>query len=176
MSEFRSINTSIVNSEKFRTLHPAEKLMFFQLLCHPAMNSVGCIRMTFNELADYTGYSASDVESVCDSLSKSGIVDVDKDMAVISIRGYIEHNRPRNPNIVKSWIKIFKELPLCFPKEMSIMEAIIFVERDATENFKRRVPDGLANELAEQMESRHAVFEMAEALEKEQQNELSKHS
>lgn len=160
MSEFKSINTSIVNGKEFKSLKPGAKLLFFQLLCHPAMNSVGCIRMTFNELADYVGGSPDVVEEICDYLCCTEIIDIDKNMAVISIRDYVRHNRPRNPNIVKSWIKIFKELPPCAPKDISLLDAILFIKYDATDAFKNRIPNELIDALATQTQSGASVIDM----------------
>lgn len=114
--KYRKIDPNIWNDERFNQLSDDGKLAFFFLLTHPHMTSIGAMRGTLSGLSIELGWTP---ERLCESLSLTlteRMVVYNKKASLIWLPNSLKYNAPDNPNVVKAWAKILKNLPECDEK------------------------------------------------------------
>ena len=70
MSRYRKVDPRIWNDAKFRDLSDSAKLIFFMLLTHPNMTSIGAMRGTIAGLAEELGW---ELEAFRDAIRQNGV-------------------------------------------------------------------------------------------------------
>src|SRR5690349_3324012 len=102
MAKYRKIDPRIWNDKKFRSLSYQAQLVFFLLLTHPNMTSLGAMRHTVAGLASemhmpYEGFSKAFQEGV-----EKKMVCHDEKASFVWLPNFLKYNRPESPNVVVS--------------------------------------------------------------------------
>ena len=113
MGRYRKIETHIWNDAKFRALSDDGKFVFLFLLTHPALLPLGVMRCFIAGLAAELKWEADRLQDALATLSSNGMARADEEAGVIVLPNYLKYNSPENPNVVKSWEKLFEEVPEC---------------------------------------------------------------
>lgn len=108
---YRKIDTKIWNDEKFNSLSDDAKLVWFFLLTHPGLTSLGAMRATIQGLAAELKRSEKRFRIPFEELLKRGMVKVDETAFTILIPNFLKYNPPDNPNVVKSWVRVLDRIP-----------------------------------------------------------------
>ena len=103
MSVYRKIYTKIWNDEKFRSFSDGGKLVFFFLLTHPGMTSIGAMRGTIPGLAAELGWTTEAFREAFQEAYAKGIVEHDERASFIGLPNFLKYNKPESPNVVKAW-------------------------------------------------------------------------
>ncbi len=104
----RLVGTDHHNDEVFFDLSIDARLVYFHLITHPQMTSLGLLRMTVGGLADECGLERRNCEAALQVLTAAGRVEVDKRCVALSA-DYLE--TPANPSVVTGWGRIVDLLP-----------------------------------------------------------------
>lgn len=143
MSRYRKVDPRIWNDEKFRDLSDAAKLVFFMLLTHPNMTSLGAMRATSSGLAEELGWEPEAFrEAFREALSK-GMAEHDQKACLVAIPNFIRYNPPESPNVVKAWVGALDLLPECEMKTRVITRAVAFA-KGMTKGFAEALPEAFA--------------------------------
>jgi hypothetical protein len=117
---YRKISTEIWNDAKFRSLTDDGQTIFTFLLTHPSMTSIGAMRCTMRGLASEKisrdnpeGWSDERWRAAVDPILDLGMIEFDASAGCLVVPKFIKHNLPVNPNMVKSWGPMAREVPEC---------------------------------------------------------------
>ena len=111
MAKYRKVSTVIQNDEKFRKLTDDAKLIFYTVLTHQHMTSVGAMRMTIAGLADELGWKHERVWVTVAERFPNGMLRYDKKSSTILLPNFMKHNAPDNQNAVKAWVHAIEMIP-----------------------------------------------------------------
>jgi hypothetical protein len=149
MAKYRKIDPRIWNDAKFRDLSDDGKLLFFFLLTHPGMTSLGAMRHTVPGMAAELGWTTEGfAKPFAEALSK-GLVKHDERAAFVWLPNFIKYNQPDNPNVVKAWDSAVDMLPECDMLNELLQHVREFLKR-LPEGFRKPFRKGLANQEQEQ--------------------------
>lgn len=149
MAKYRKIDPRIWNDAKFRDLSDDGKLLFFFLLTHPAMTSLGAMRHTAPGMAAELGWTTEGfAKPFAEALSK-GLVKYDEKAAFVWLPNFIKYNQPDNPNVVKAWDSAVDMLPECDMLNELLQHVREFLKQ-LPEGFRKPFRKGLANQEQEQ--------------------------
>lgn len=157
MAKYRKISPCIWNDEKVRGMTDRGKLALLFLLTHPHMTPLGAIRANAPGLACELGWTAEAfAEAFGEALAK-GIAKQDEKASLIWFPKFLKHNPPESPNVVKSWLGSYDDLPECPLKGsilFSISEYITSLpkgfQKAFAEAFGEALPKGMPNQEQEQ--------------------------
>ncbi len=128
MARYRKIDPRIWNDAKFSELSDNGKLVFFMLLTHPNMTSLGAMRGTIEGLAAEMHWTTEAFrEAFREALSK-GMAEHDAKACFVSLPSFIKYNQPESPNVVKAWVGALDLLPECDLKNRVVARARDFAE------------------------------------------------
>lgn len=113
MSHYRKINVAIHNDSKFASLSDKAKLLFFTLLTHPNLTSIGAMRFTQAGMAEEMGWTLKDFQEAFREVLNKGMIWADEKAHFLCLPNFLKHNKPESPNVVKSWSKLDGLLPEC---------------------------------------------------------------
>lgn len=146
MSRYRKIDPRIWNDAKFRQLSNSGKLVFFMLLTHPNMTSLGAMRGTVAGLAEELGWETEAFrEAFAEALAK-GIAEHDQKACLIALPNFIRYNPPESPNVVKAWVNSLDMLPECSLKNRVIQRARDFA-KGMNKGFAEALPEAFAKSM-----------------------------
>ncbi len=149
MAKFRKVDPRIWNDAKFRCLSDKSKLVFFLLLTHPHMTSVGAMRHTVQGMAAELGWDEKGfAEPFREALGK-GLVKYDERASFVWLPNFIKYNQPDNPNVVKAWNSALDMLPECDMLSQLIRHVNDFLKQ-FPEGFRKPFRKSLANQEQEQ--------------------------
>jgi hypothetical protein len=157
MAKYRKVDPRIWNDAKFRELSDNGKLVFFMLLTHPNMTSLGAMRASVAGLAEEMGWTLKAFrEAFAEALSK-GMAEHDEKACLIALPRFIKYNPPESPNVVKAWVKALDLLPECGLKTRVVMRAKGYAEglgkgfgKALPEAFSETLPKSMPNQEQEQ--------------------------
>lgn len=139
MARYRKIDTRIWNDEKFRSLSDDGKLVFFFLLTHPHMTSIGAMRATLPGLAAEIGWDVERLsEAFAEALAK-GMAKHDPAASMIWLPKFIRYNEPESPNVLKAWAGALDLLPECDLTREAIQSVKDFAE-GLSKGFREALP------------------------------------
>lgn len=125
---YRKISTRIWGDANFRSFSNNGKLVWFFVLTHPQMTSMGAMRATIPGLAAELGWSEKAFrEAFREPLSK-GMLKVDEKASLLVVPKFLFHNAPESPNVVTSWSSQYEVLPECQLLTVYLQEVKGFVE------------------------------------------------
>ena len=128
MTHYRKVDTRIALDRKFNTLSRDSKLVFFHLLTHLHLTSLGVIQSTLLALAGEMDFSLEEFERAFHALIERGMVRFDAKARFIWLPNFLKYNPPRSLNVVKSWSKVLAGLPRCLLRELLMSEVKRFVQ------------------------------------------------
>lgn len=98
MREFTKVSSSLHNSEKFRSLGRdyTSKYIYTYLLTCPHANSSGCFDLKAAYACDDLDMDLIQYRDGIETLSKAGLVKVEKDKNTVLITKWLDHNPPVN--------------------------------------------------------------------------------
>ncbi len=110
-SRYRAIHCLIWNDDKFPFMSDHGKLVFFHLLTTPFSTPFGCFKAGKASLLeesriDPKGFAKGFAEGL-----EKGMFKYDERTLTIFLPNFLKHNKPPNPNVVKKWSKVFREIP-----------------------------------------------------------------
>ncbi len=132
MAKFRKIDPRIWNDEKFRSLSSNGKLVFFLLLTHPNMTSLGAMRGTLCGLAEEIKWKEKDFTKAFAEAFAKGMVMNDSEASLIALPHFIRYNPPESPNVIIAWGKSVDLLPEC-----SLRDRVIIDAKDSIKGFSK---------------------------------------
>lgn len=125
---YRKISTRIWGDANFRSFSNEAKLVWFFVLTHPQMTSMGAMRTTIPGLAAELGWTEKAFrEAFREALSK-GMVKVDEKASLLVVPKFLSHNPPESPNVVTSWNSQWELLPECDLLSLYLQEVKAFTE------------------------------------------------
>lgn len=141
MARYRKVATVIWNDERFRTLSDRAQLVFLFVLTHPHMTSLGAMRATVDGLCCEHGKWPPKVfsEAFQECVAR-GMVEVDKSASFIGLPKFLKHNGPENPNVVKSWGKVWDDIPECGLKT-ELIERVCDCIKSLSKGFAKALPE-----------------------------------
>ena len=120
MSRYRNIHVTIWNDADFRAASKDAKLVFLHILTTPLSTPFGAFKTPVFALADEIGFLDADEADGLKGYRKAfreclgeGFIEYDESTRFLLIPKYLKYNPPRNPNVLKSWVAPFGELPDC---------------------------------------------------------------
>ena len=149
MAKYRKVDPRIWNDAKFRDLSDNGKLVFFFLLTHPNMTSLGAMRHTIPGLAAELGWDVEVFGKAFGEPFQKGLVKHDEKAAFVWLPNFIKYNPPENPNVVKSWGAALDLLPECDMLNELLQHVKEFL-KELPEGFRKPFRKGLANQEQEQ--------------------------
>ena len=149
MAKYRKVDPRIWNDAKFRDLSDNGKLVFFFLLTHPNMTSLGAMRHTIPGLAAELGWDVEVFGKAFAEPFRKGLVKHDEKAAFVWLPNFIKYNPPENPNVVKSWDAALDLLPECDMLSELLSHVKEFL-KELPEGFRKPFRKGLANQEQEQ--------------------------
>lgn len=123
MSRYRKVDPRIWNDEKFRALSNKGKLVFFMLLTHPSMTSLGAMRGTLAGLAEELGWPVEAFREAFADVLNQGMAEHDPKACLIALPNFVRYNLPESPNVVRAWVGALDLLPECDLKQHVVQRA-----------------------------------------------------
>lgn len=133
---YRKISITIWNDIDFRGFSDAAKLLYFVLSTHPHTTSLGALRANVPGLACELSWT---VEAFREALSEAlgkGWAKYDERASLIWLPAFLTHNAPESPNVIRSWVGGFAELPEC-PLKDEISQAVKGYVEGLSEGFQK---------------------------------------
>ena len=109
--KYRKISPCIWNDAKVRELSDKGKLALLFLLTHPHMTPLGAIRANAPGLACELGWSEKVFRKAFGEVLALGIAKEDAKAPLVWFPNFLRHNMPESPNVVRSWVGAFRDLP-----------------------------------------------------------------
>lgn len=146
MARYRKIDSRIWNDEKFRGLSDRGKLVFFMLLTHPHMTSIGAMRASAEGLAAEMGWLPKAFREAFEEGFSKGMVKYDPEASFVWLPRFLKYNAPESPNVLKAWGSALDLLPECALKASAIQNVKDFAE-GLTEAFQKALPEVFAKAM-----------------------------
>ena len=140
MAHYRKIDTRIVLDRKFNTLPRESKLIFFHLLTHMHLTSLGAMQATLPGLACELDFTSEAFEAAFNALCQYGMVRYDSKAHFLWLPQFLKYNAPESPNAVRAWETALSYLPECDLRDALIVHVTQFVKTLAT-SFQEALPD-----------------------------------
>lgn len=144
MAHYRKIDARIWNDAKFRDMSDRAKLVFFMLLTHPHMTSIGAMRASINGLASEMGWPAKAFGEAFGEALEKGMVKHDERACFIWLPRFLKYNGPESPNVLRAWAKSIDVLPECQLKNDAIQNVKAFAE-GLSEGFRKAFQEAWAH-------------------------------
>jgi len=117
VSRFRNVHTKLWKSADFRALSPLKpsgQALFFYLLTGTHTTAVpGVLVAGPAAIAEELGWKPSEVRKYINEIAARGMAVEDAKVRLIYLPAGLAHNRPTNPNIVRSWRDEWAMVPAC---------------------------------------------------------------
>ena len=133
--KYRKISPCIWNDAKVRELSDKGKLALLFLLTHPHMTPLGAIRANAPGLACELGWSEKAFRKAFGEVLALGIAREDARAPLVWFPNFLRHNMPESPNVVRSWVGAFGDLPES-PLKRAMLERTAEVVRTLGEGFR----------------------------------------
>ena len=127
MRDFSKINPSVWTSKRFTSLDDDGKLFYLYALTSPLSNSCGCYRLPYGYIMEDVGWDRTRIDTVCHTVSQTGLISYDRTEFVILIDRWYEYNPPNNPKHCLRVISELKSVPECDLKNMNAKDLFDFV-------------------------------------------------
>lgn len=140
MARYSKIESSILNDGKFNRLSDDAQLVFFRLLVHPHLTSLGAMRATVAGLASEIRWPLERLREALGEVFREGMVELDEDAHFLWLPNFLKHNQPESPNVVRSWVKALDYLPECGLRTRMMQHAQAFVFK-LSPTFQEALPE-----------------------------------
>ena len=146
MSRYRKIDPRIWNDAKFRALSDGGKLVFFMLLTHPNMTSLGGMRATIPGLAEELGWKVEAFREAFREALQKGMAEHDPKACMVALPKFLKYNPPESPNVVKAWVGSLDLLPECELKIRVVARAKDFA-KGMSKGFHEALPEAFVKAM-----------------------------
>ena len=109
--KYRKISPCIWNDAKVRELSDKGKLALLFLLTHPHMTPLGAIRANAPASPVSSGGPKRCSGRRSGKVLALGIAKEDAKAPLVWFPNFLRHNMPESPNVVRSWVGAFRDLP-----------------------------------------------------------------
>jgi hypothetical protein len=147
MSHYRKIDTRINNDAKFRSLKPLEQWLWYRLITHDHLTSLGAMRNTPGGLAEDLEMPKKQFARLFRSLIETHFVCYDEKTHLMWFRNFLKYDGPANPNVIKGWNEILDKLPEGNELNKLIQHVAIFVCENFSEAFVEALPKAFMEAL-----------------------------
>lgn len=168
---YRTIDVRLWGDQKFRKLSPLQpsgQALFLYLLVNPNTTSIpGIYRAGAAAIAEELGWTLEGFREAFAEVLQEGLVKADLNARVIFIPNAIKYNKPQSPNVVKSWVTCWDELPECALKEQAFQALKAFVEtlgEGFAKAFNETFPKPSAKTMPNQEQETEQEINIREAL------------
>lgn len=161
MAKYRKISPCIWNDEKVRGMTDRGKLALLFLLTHPHMTPLGAIRANAPGLACELGWEAEAFREAFGEALAKGIAKQDEKASLIWFPRFLKHNPPESPNVVKSWLGSYEDLPECQLK-ISILSNVSNYVQSLAQAFQKAFREAFGKALAKGMPNQEQEQEQEE--------------
>ncbi len=151
MARYRKIDVKMWGDKKFRALsapQPNAQTLWKYLLTSPKMTNIpGVIPFGEAALAEALRWPLIKFRQKFRELQRKKMVRADWKAQFVWIPNAIKYNPPESPNVVKSWLKVWGELPECKLKNQAFLTILHTLEQMGQgfiEAFKEGLPKGFA--------------------------------
>jgi len=128
MSRYRNVHCLIWNDDKFPFASDDCQLVWFHLKTTPLTGPIDIYKASLAGLAEEKRWSLQRYrKAFAEGLAK-GFWKYDEKFHVVLFPKFFKHNKPENPNVLKSWLKFYVEVPDCELKNESIQSLKAFAE------------------------------------------------
>lgn len=145
------------NDETFRQLtapQPNAQTLWQRFLTGPELTNIpGCFQAWDAGLAKALRWSPEGFAKAYEECFRHGLVKADWDVGFVYVPKALHHNRPENPNVVKSWKTTWDLLPECALKRQAYQEIKAFLKglgKGYAEAFEDGCLDHCPNQEQEQ--------------------------
>jgi len=128
MSRYRNIHCLIWNDDKFPFASDNCQLVWFHLFTTPMTNPIGIYKAPIEGLAAEKRWKLEKYKKAFNEGLNKGFWRYDEKFHVILFPNYFTHNKPANPNVLKSWVKHYDEIPNCILKNESMQSLKAFAK------------------------------------------------
>ena len=150
MAKYRKVDTKIWNDKKFNELSAFGKLVFLFVLTHPNMTPLGAMRGTIEGLC--SELNEVPLKAFREAFQKPFIKYSQKD-CFISFPNFLKYNHPESPNVVRSWVGSWDDLPECGLKDelfLHIKQYVKGLSKAFQEAFQEAFPKPLPKTMPNQ--------------------------
>lgn len=133
---YRKISITIWNDIDFRGFSDAAKLLYFVLSTHPHTTSLGALRANVPGLACELSWTVEAFREALSEVLGKGWTKYDERASLIWLPAFLTHNAPESPNVIRSWVGGFAELPEC-PLKDEISQAVKGYVEGLSEGFQK---------------------------------------
>ena len=147
MAHYRKIDTRISLDRRFNALSPESKLLFFHLLTHMHLTSVGAMKITLPGLACELNFSPAVFEPAFQALCDQEMVLYDSETHFLWLPQFLKYNAPESPNAIRAWESALNYLPECDLREVLIRHAVVYVQT-LSPAFQEALPKTFSLETA----------------------------
>jgi hypothetical protein len=128
MSRYRNVHCLIWNDDKFPFVSDDCQLLWFHLSTTPLTGPIGIYKATLEGLAAEKRWSLQRYrKAFAEGLGK-GFWKYDERFHVVLFPKFFKYNKPENPNVLISWVKVYDEIPNSILKDESIQSLKDFAE------------------------------------------------
>ncbi|MGX7950459.1 hypothetical protein [Oleidesulfovibrio alaskensis] len=161
---YRKIAPCIWNDEKFRSVSNEAKLVTFFLLTHPTLTQLGALRGNMPGLSFELGMELKDFEKAFREVLTQGMAKYDGSL-LIWFPNFLKYNMPESPNVIRSWLGGYDDLPES-PLKLEILQSAKATVDGLSEGFKQAFaeafseafPKGFANQEQEQEQDKEGTY------------------
>ena len=160
MARYRKIAVQTRNDKKVRALSDDGRLVWYDLLAHQNLTSVGGMRATIEGLAAEQRWPLPRYRRAIGEILTSGMAEYDPEACCLILPRFLRHNEPESPNVVRSWPAAFELIPECALKDKLVMIAKTYIEDRAAgvegkgkgfrKAFQEAFPEAFAKSMANQ--------------------------
>jgi len=111
VGRYRKISVKIWNDDKFPFCSDDCKLVFVHLLTTPSSSPFGLYKSSLAGLAAEMRWPEKRYMKAFREALAKGFVKHDERALLIYLPNFLDHNPPESPNVIKSWGKLFDEIP-----------------------------------------------------------------
>lgn len=140
MAHYRKVDTRIWNDKKFHALSLNGKLIFFYLLTHPHLTSLGAMRATETGMASELGISMNKFKLAFSEILEKSMVIYDNHINLAWLPNFLKYNVPESPNVIKSWATALEHLPEGVLTDKIIEQVKTFVST-LSPSFQEALPE-----------------------------------
>ncbi len=147
MSRYRVVYCLIWNDDKFPFVSDDCQLVTFHILTTPYSSPFGCYKASMEALASEKRWDIAKYRKAFKEGSRAGFYEYDEKHQMVFIPSFLKYNPPNNPNVLKSWGKVFNELPNSKLKN-KCLKALTDLVEGFGEAFTKAFQEGFEKPLA----------------------------
>lgn len=163
---YSKVSRRMWNDETFRALtapQPNAQTLWQRFLTGPELTNIpGCFQAWDAGLAKALRWSPEGFTKAYEECFRHGLVKADWEVGFVYVPKAIQHNRPENPNVVRSWKTTWDLLPECSLKDQAYREIKSFL-KGLGKGYAEAFEEGCRNHCHNQEQEQEQEQEEREA-------------